>query len=444
MRAETVIATHTNADFDALASMLAVRRLYPGAVVALPGSLARNVREFCRLHVDELDVAETARLELDAIERLVVVETVHASRLGDLEAVALDPKVEKVVFDHHGGELPDWVAPEKAVLSDDAALTTTLVGVLAERELAVTSLEATVFALGIHEDTGSLTYAAASRRDADALAWCLHHGARREEVSAYLHTTLAPEERGLLATILDSLEATEVAGLESVRGSPWSAPADASISTLAHKLVDLTEARALVCLVEMDGRVFCVVRSQAPELDAAAVAASLGGGGHAGAASATFKGSLAEAVSRVRDTLGQTVREPVRAGEIMSRPARSVGPDESVAGAMVACQRYGQSGILVVEEERLVGAVTREDLDKAIGHELAHAPVKGIMNSHPESSDESTPLAELQRRLAVSTDGRLAVLRDDRVVGVVTRSDLLRALGAAAEPEVGEQRSLGD
>src|SRR2546423_15478466 len=78
MRAETVIATHTNADFDALASMLAVRRLYPGAVVALPGSLARNVREFYRLHADELDVAETARLELDAIGRLGVVATLPA------------------------------------------------------------------------------------------------------------------------------------------------------------------------------------------------------------------------------------------------------------------------------------------------------------------------------------------------------------------------------
>src|ERR671924_133433 len=132
MRAETVIATHTNADFDALASLLAVRRLYPGSVAALPGSLARNVREFYRLHADELDVCETSRLDPAAIERLVVVETVHASRLGELEPVARDPQIEKVVFDHHGDALPDWLPPENAILSDDAALTTTLVGVLAE------------------------------------------------------------------------------------------------------------------------------------------------------------------------------------------------------------------------------------------------------------------------------------------------------------------------
>src|ERR671923_233270 len=101
MRAETVIATHGNTDFDAFAAMLAARRLYPGAVACLAGSLNRNVREFYRLHADELGLVEASRLETDAIRRLVVVETVHAARLAELEQVALDPAVEKVVFDHH-------------------------------------------------------------------------------------------------------------------------------------------------------------------------------------------------------------------------------------------------------------------------------------------------------------------------------------------------------
>src|SRR6476619_642903 len=137
MRAETVIATHGNTDFDAFGAMLAARRLYPGAVATLSGSLNRNVREFYRLHADEPDLVEASRLETDAIRRLIVVETVHASRLGELEQVATDPTVDKVVFDHHGNEKPDWAGPESVVVSEDGALTTMLVGVLAERELSV-------------------------------------------------------------------------------------------------------------------------------------------------------------------------------------------------------------------------------------------------------------------------------------------------------------------
>jgi tRNA nucleotidyltransferase (CCA-adding enzyme) len=440
MRAEEVIATHVNTDFDAFASLIAAGRLYPNATVVLSGSLNRNVRELYRLYADELNIVEASRLELDAVRRLVVVETVHAGRLGELEPVALDPKVEKVVFDHHAAELPEWVHEENAVLSNDGALTTTLVGILAERELAVSPLEATVLALGIHEDTGSLTYASATQRDAEALAWCIRHGARQELLAAFLRTPLSDEERDLLDALLESLETHRVAGLDVlVAAVAWQRYVE-GISNLAHKLVDLTDCQALALLVEMDGRVFCVLRSRTAGFDAGRSAAALGGGGHPQAASAIARGSLAEARQALLEGFAAAIGEPLTARDVMSRPARSVGPDETVAAAMVVCQRHGQSGILVTKNGRLVGAVRREDLDKAIGHGLAHAPVKGIMSSRVPTAGEDTSLAELQRAVVESAEGRVAILRGDQVVGVVTRSDLLRVLGAgpAGTPEAGE------
>src|SRR5256886_878257 len=304
MRADTVIATHGNTDFDAFAAMLAARRLYPEAVGCLAGSLNRNVREFYRLHADELGLVEASRLELDAIRRLIVVETVHAGRLGELEPVALDPAVDKVVFDHHAAERPHWAAPENIVVSEDGALTTTLVGVLAERELAVTQVEATAFALGIHEDTGSLTHTTATQRDAEALGWCLRHGAEQELLSRFLHTPLGETERELLSTLLEALETHEVAGVEVLVSAAASPEYVEGISNLAHKLIDVTDSAGLALLVEMDGRVFAVTRSRAPELDAAALAAVLGGGGHAQAASAIYRGPLDEARPLVVRPLG--------------------------------------------------------------------------------------------------------------------------------------------
>lgn len=440
MRAEQVIATHGNTDFDAFAAMLAARRLYPEATVAVSGSLNRNVRDFYRLHADELGVVDASRLDLAAIRRLVVVETTDASRLGELEQVALDPQVDAVLFDHHGGPVPEWASPETAVLSKDGALTTTLVGVLAEREIPVTPLEATAFALGIHEDTGSLTYPTTTQRDAEALAWCLRHGARQGLLAGYLHTPLGADERKLLNALLDAAEPVEVAGNEVlVAAVAWDSYVE-GVSNLAHKVVDLTDCKALVVLVEMDERVFCVTRSRLPELDASAVARYLGGGGHAEAASAIFKGGLDEAKARLLEALPGAVRRAVRARDIMSVPARTVGPDDTVSQAMLLCQRYGESGILVSVERRLAGAVSREDLDKAVGHGLSHAPVKGIMSSNVPSCEEETPIAELQRLLEHSPEGRVAVLHDGKIAGVVTRGDLLEALGeppaVIAEAEV--------
>jgi tRNA nucleotidyltransferase (CCA-adding enzyme) len=441
MRAEQVIATHGNTDFDAFGAMLAARLLYGDAVVAV-ATLNRNVRDFYRLHAEELGaVVEVSRLELDAIRRLIVVEAASATRLGELEPVARDPLVEKVLFDHHGeDERPDWVSKDTAVFSTDGALTTTLVGIVAERELSATPLEATAFALGIHEDTGSLTYATTTQRDVDALAWCLRHGARQELVSEYLHAPLTALERALLNALMEALEPLELGGEEVLVASlAWPEYVD-GVSNLAHKIVDLTDARALVLLVEMDDRVFCVVRSRTDRIDAEAVATALGGGGHARAASAIWRETLATARERTLAALhGATVAAPL-ARDVMSSPARSVGPDSSVRDAMTLCQRHGQSGVFVVDGGRLVGGVSREDLDKAIGHDLAHAPVRGIMSSRVVSAHEDASLAELRALSTSAEDGRVAVLRDGDVVGVVSRTDLLRALeGAAPAPaEVGE------
>ena len=441
-----VIVTHANTDFDAFAAMLAARRLYPGAVVALSGSLNRNVRDFYRLHAEELDVVEQGRVDLHAIKRLIVVETSHPARLGDFERIARDRGVEVVLFDHHGEEELDWVQRENVVRSDDGALTTTMVSILAERELEVTPLEATVFALGIHEDTGSLSYAGVSLRDAEALAWCLRHGASQAMVAQYLHAPLGETERRLLDALLAAAETHRVEGFDVlVSAVSWPEYVE-GISNLAHKLVDVTDCRGLVVLVEMDGRVFCVVRARVAELDAAAVATALGGGGHAQAASAIHRGSVCEAKKAVLDALPGAVRRRLTAGDIMSRPARFVSPNDTVAHAMVLCQRHRQSAMQVGEPRKLAGVVTREDLDKAIAHELSHAPVKSVMSSDVVTCAEDTPLPEVMRLVAASEAGRVPVVRDDEVVGVVTRSDLLAALGeplGAAEepggPDLGER-----
>jgi len=265
----------------------------------------------------------------------------------------------------------------------------------------------------------------------------MRHGARQDLVNDYLHAPLAPAERGLLQALLEALEPVEPGDDVLLAAISWPEYVD-GISNLAHKIVDLTDARALAVLVEMDERVFAVVRSRLERIDAAAVAEMLGGGGHTQAASAISRESLATAQERVVAAFrAAREAEPV-ARDVMSVPARAVAPDSSVRDAMTLRQRHGQSGVFVTDGERLVGGVSREDLDKAIGHDLAHAPVRGIMSSRVVTVREDASLAELRALVTSAEDGRVAVVRDDRLVGVVSRSDLLRTLEGvkptAAEP----------
>ena len=149
------------------------------------------------------------------------------------------------------------------MLSTDGALTTTLVGIVAERELAPTPLEATAFALGIHEDTGSLTYATTTQRDVDALVVVpparRAPGSRQRVPPRAARTRRSASCSRRCSSALEPVEPPATTCCS--QPSAWPEYVD-GVSNLAHKIVDLTDARALVLLVEMDERVFVVVRSR--------------------------------------------------------------------------------------------------------------------------------------------------------------------------------------
>ena len=190
-------------------------------------------------------------------------------------------------------------------------------------------------------------------------------------------------------------------------------------------------AKALVLLVEMDERVFCVTRSRnAGARRGGSWPESLGGGGHAQAASAIFRGASTRHARH--SSPGSTRRGPRAAhgrGRHVEPARRSVDPDDTVAGAMVACQRYGQSGILVVETGAWSAPSAARISTRRSAHGLAHAPVKGIMSSQVATlRARKRRSRELQRLLVgFRRRTRRRARRTSQVVGVVTRSDLLRA-----------------
>ena len=159
--------------------MVAAHKLYPEAQISLGGAVNRNVREFQALYADAIPVVDPTDVDRDSVRRLILVDTVHANRLGDLGDLCGREGVQVVAFDHHAhpDDLPDYLDPDALVSSDDGSLVTLLVRIIAERGIPVTPFEATVFALGIHEDTGSLTFATTTTRDAEALAYCMRAGA---------------------------------------------------------------------------------------------------------------------------------------------------------------------------------------------------------------------------------------------------------------------------
>jgi tRNA nucleotidyltransferase (CCA-adding enzyme) len=72
----TIITTHINADFDALASMLAAQKLYPDSMAVFPGSQEKNLRNFfIKSMVYLFNMADIKDIDLDSVKKLVLVDT---------------------------------------------------------------------------------------------------------------------------------------------------------------------------------------------------------------------------------------------------------------------------------------------------------------------------------------------------------------------------------
>ena len=123
-----IITTHKGTDFDAAASVLAAKILYPEAVAVLPKSLNPNVRAFLSIHKDLFDVQTPDKIELEAVMSLIIVDTNRWDRLDQMDRLKEKENLEIILWDHHlnTGDIDatwkcmDAVRPKKAVrrLSD--------------------------------------------------------------------------------------------------------------------------------------------------------------------------------------------------------------------------------------------------------------------------------------------------------------------------------------
>jgi len=424
----TVVTGHANPDFDSYAATVAATKLYPGGKGVFLGTQNTNVREFHNLHAGLLPFVDMKGLDLSGVERLVLVDTRDPGRIGPLGELAGRPGVEVVVFDHHPPMAGDITGAEEHSRQVGSA-TSLLVHEIADRGIPVTALEASLFLLGIHEDTGSLTYPSATAYDAEAVTFLMGSGADMEVVNQFLTRALTDAQSGLLEGLLATLETWDIHGQQVAVG--WAEVTEYvdSASVVTHYLCEDLGYRVAVAVIRMPDRLYLVGRSRLAEVDIAAVLGLMGGGGHAQAASAARRDlEVPDALAELRAALEATIRPPLTAGDIASKPVRTITPEQTMREAGDLMRRWGHGALPVVEGGAIVGLVTRKDVDKAVRHGLEHAPAKGFMNRTPVCVGPDEDLPSLERVLTREGIGRLPVCgASGELVGIVTRKDLLRA-----------------
>ncbi|MFN2257201.1 MAG: CBS domain-containing protein [Desulfuromonadaceae bacterium] len=429
-----IITSHVNADFDSLGAMVAAKLLYPDAVPVLPGNKESVVREFLeQTSVCTLSFARIKDIDITAVKRLILVDVNTPTRIGPLAPLMDDTSVEKHIYDHHPLHSDTLDSGHTHILPVGSTVTV-MIEHLRKHHIRPDKAQATVMMLGLYEDTGGLLFTSTTSTDYAAASFLLESGADLHLVADYLSRELNADQVDVMHQLLQSREVLNVHGINISLARASIDKYVGDLAMLAHKIRDMENLDVLIIAVRLEDRVFMVGRSRVPEVDVGHILSVFGGGGHTTAASATIRDmTLVQVMETLPSLLERVVIPPKRAAVIMSAPVRSIGADEKLKNARHILTRYNINALAVVEQGRIVGIVTRQIIERAVHHGLEDVAVREYMLTEFGSVSPSARIEEVQKIVVEQRQRFVPVVDEDRLIGVITRADLLRHMVSGAQ-----------
>ncbi|MFQ5834725.1 MAG: CBS domain-containing protein [bacterium] len=436
-----IITTHTGTDFDGLAATVAARKIYPEAKICLPGSVAKEVSQFICVYGKILQAIPVEKVNLDTVDRLILVDTRWVNRLGIFRQLIGKRGVEIHLYDHHPPH-PQDIEGDGGVCKEVGATTSILVHIIKEQGISVVPSEATLFALGIYEDTGSLSFASTTPWDLEAAGFLLSQGANLELISSFLNGPLTEKQNLLLNDFLEKAKVRLINGVEVVVIVTEIDEFVGGLSLPLHKFIDLRNLEVVFTLIKSKDRTYLLGRSRTPSVNVSEILSAFGGGGHNFAASALIKeGNLKELEHKLYRVLEDKIGPRVTVSEAMSSPVRTASPGTSLKEAKKILNEHGVEDLPVMDDGKVVGIISRTKLDHLMAHNSEKTLLKSYLSPKVPVISPYVSIKKAQQVMMEEETRGLLVMEGEKLVGIITGSDLLEAFhGKKKNLRVGKNR----
>ncbi|MCG2712238.1 MAG: CBS domain-containing protein [Candidatus Omnitrophica bacterium] len=422
-----VIVTHNNADFDALGSLVAASKLYPNAKVIHPSSKERSVRDFLSMVHEGIRAENEKNVDFKKMSRLIMVDTRLKSRIGKAAEFLKNSGLQVHCYDHHPRGKNDLIA-HKDVYRRRGATVTILLEIIKKKKIPISPLEATIFALGIYEDTGSLTFQTTTKKDIDMVSYLFSQRANLSLIASCLSRELSKAEMHLLSQLIDATKIFRVAGVNIAISSVRIHDESQDLAWVTHKLLEIENFSVLFTLVNIGERIQMIARSRLNSVDVNKIIRKFNGGGHPSAASATIRGKrISEVEKELLGILKKRVKSKLNAADIMNVDLNTFNLKVPVYKAKKILSKLRLDAAAVVENGKFEGIITRSDIDRALAQGFAHAPIKGYMRKKVPAVSADAPLEDVQRSMSEERLDLLPVLENGKLIGVVSQRDILKS-----------------
>lgn len=127
-----------------------------------------------------------------------------------------------------------------------------------------------------------------------------------------------------------------------------------------------------------------------------------------------------------------------KVADYMNRDIVSVGPETSLRDVSKLFEKYDFNTFPVIEGEKLVGVFSKFDFMRAFAftdqhplpdyHALMATPVRDMMSEELNTVRPDMPLTRVLQAMVEKRTRSLPVLDQGKIVGVISREDIMRAL----------------
>ncbi len=424
-----IIVTHKNTDFDAFSSLIAAKILYPNALPILPNSLRQNVKNFLSLHKDYLKFFSIDDIIADKnkIKKIIIVDTNNWNRIEKGE-IFQNSNVETIIWDHHK---KSNLKAHTEHIEKIGSTTTMLVEKIRKENKKISTIEATIFLMGIYEDTGFLSFLSTTPRDVFIAGFLLEQEAELSILNRFLTKVYNEEQKDILMHMIENGEREYIENKKiniSIVAIKLKKFIN-NISPVVTMYMDIMNVDAAFGIFITDTEKCIVIgRSRNDIIDVGKILSGLGGGGHIGAASALIKQKVnPEAIEdHLKELIAGNQESTIYIGDIMSFPVDTISPDMTMREMRKLAGKKGYIGFPVVENDKLIGMISIRDYKKLTKESQKNSPVKAFMRTNIITMDKFQSPSEAARIMIKNNIGRIPIVEDDKIIGIVARYDVMR------------------
>ena len=421
-----IITTHRNADFDAFSSVIAGTLLYPDAIPILPKAINPNVKAFLSIHKDLFETRAISDVDLDNVTRLIVVDVSKWSRLEPMGNLKKKEGLDIHVWDHHQNAC-DLNALWKCHETKGANITL-MIREIKNRDLLLTPMQATLFLTGLYEDTGSLTFSSTTAEDAYAAGYLLENKADLNILSTFLQPAYGEKQRNILFEMIKTAPRIKISHFSVSINAVTIEGHVNNLSLVVNMYRDILNVDAAFGIFVHKDTDRCIVigRSNVDDINVGSIMRSMGGGGHPGAGSAMIKSAQPDALKDwLLELLKGNQQSSVMVSDLMSYPVFSVRSDTPMSEVADMLKEKGCTGLPVVDDDHLVGVISRRDFQKIKKTSQLKSPVKAFMSTRNITIGPDKSPMEAARIMVKHDIGRLPVVKDGKIIGIMSRSDAM-------------------